>query len=331
MNETSSNGASAPAAPPSIFISVAAYCDPLLALTLASARDEATDPSRVFIGVVEQQIPGAGLRLGDEWSREHVRWTRVDALEARGPCWARALAMGLYQGEDWYLQIDSHTWFERGWDERLVEWGLRCGAQNPRSILSCYPNPFVLRDGQPVAQPVTQRVLAFVVSNSSEFRAEDPVLGFECVAVETDEPLPGIHLGGGCIFAPGRIVDELPYDPRLYFHGEEQAYALRAWTRGWDIVQIPGMPLYHLYTQPGSAPRPMHWSPEQDEQRAVRWHSLEQRARARLTEMLWGASDLGVYGLGSTRTLADYAAFSGIDYASRTIEPRARKARFGYL
>ena len=315
---------------PSIFISIAAYCDPMLAFTLASARSQASDPSRIYIGVVEQAVPGHGLRPLDEWSRAHLRFTRVDALEARGPCWARALAMALYQGEDWYLQVDSHTWFEPGWDERLIRWGERCGALQPRALLTCYPNPFRLRDGHPVAQSVTNRVLATVVRGDSEFVPEHPVLMFEGVAVETEEPVPGFHTAGGCLFAPGRIVDEVPYDPRLYFHGEEQAFALRAYTRGWDIFHIPGMPLYHLYTDPGSEPRPMHWTPAHDEQRAVRSAALESAARERISALIRGDAELGAFGLGSVRSLADYAAFSGIDYTQRVIEPRARKARFGY-
>lgn len=315
---------------PSIFISIASYCDPMLAFTLASARSQAADPSRVYIGVVEQAVAGQALHQGDEWSREHLRWTRVDALDARGPCWARALGMALYQGEDWYLQIDSHTWFEPGWDERLVAWGRRCTAQNPRALLTCYPNPFTLRDGHPVAEIVTLRVLAFVVSAASEFTDAHPVLMFECVPVDSEEAVPGVHLAGGCLFAPGFIVEELPYDPRLYFHGEEQAYALRAYTSGWDIFQIPGMPMYHLYTQPGAAPRPLHWSAEHDTQRAVRSAALDQAAQRRVAALLWGGENLGIYGLGTVRSLADFAAFSGIDYAARRIEPRARKARFGY-
>jgi len=314
----------------SIFVSVAAYCDPMLAFTLASARAQASNPDRVFIGVVEQAVAGQGLRCEDEWSRQHLRWTRVDALEARGPCWARALAMALYQGEDWYLQIDSHTWFEPGWDDRLVHWGRLGAEQNPRSILTCYPNPFEMRAGHPVALPVTNRALAFVVRGDSHFAAEHPVLMFESVAVEQHQLVPAVHVAGGCLFAPGRIVDELPYDPQLYFHGEEQAYALRAWTHGWDLFQMPGMPLYHLYTRPGSMPRPMHWSPEQDQLRAVRSAALEAAAQRRLAALLWQGKDLGAYGLGRVRTLDDYTAFSGIDYARRVIEPRARKARFGY-
>ena len=105
---------------------------------------------------------------------------------------------------------------------------------------------------------------------------------------------------------------------------------MRAWTQGWDIYQIPGMPMYHLYTQAGASPRPMHWTPEQDERRAIRSSMLERAAQLRLAAMLWADADLGAFGLGSARTLADYAAFSGIDYAARTIAPTARKARWGY-
>jgi len=169
-----------------------------------------------------------------------------------------------------------------------------------------------------------------VVKTDAEFSQDHPVLMFECVGVETQEPVAGIHVAGGCLFAPGRLVEAVPYDPHLYFHGEEQSFALRAWTRGWDIFHVPGMPMYHLYTQPGEQPRPMHWSPELDRQRAVRSAALEETARKRLTALLWEGVDMGAYGLGRERSLADYAAFSGIDYGARRIEPRARKTRFGY-
>jgi hypothetical protein len=169
-----------------------------------------------------------------------------------------------------------------------------------------------------------------VVKSDSNFTRDNPVLMFEGVGVETDLPVPGFHVAGGCLFAPGRLVDEVPYDPRLYFHGEEQAFALRAWTRGWDIWHVPGTPLFHLYTTPGTQPRAMHWSPEHDLQRAVRSAALEAQARERLAALIDARGDQGAFGLGNERNLSDYADFSGIHYATRTLEPRARKARFGY-
>ena len=313
-----------------IFVSVASYCDPLLGFTLRSAYAQASDPSRLYFGVVEQAVPEQRLQLGADWAHRQVRWLRLHALEARGPCWARALGMSLYQGEDWYFQIDSHTWFEPGWDDRLLAQGQRCAAINPRCLVSCYPNPFRMEAGEPYATVVGPQVLAHVLSEASLFAADHPVLYFEGVPVASDQPVPGFHVGAGCLLAPGRVVDELPYDPQLFFHGEEQAFALRAWTRGWDIFHAPGMPIYHLYHQAGAAPRPLHWSPALDAQRAVRSAALGDAANRRLADLLWHGADLGAYGLGTQRSLADYADFSGIDYAARRIAPMARKVRFGF-
>jgi hypothetical protein len=315
---------------PTIFVAIASYCDPLLGFTLRSAYNAAVDPSRVFFGVVEQALPGQQLQIGADWARQQVRWARLHALEARGPCWARALGMSLHQGEDWYFQVDSHTWFEPGWDERLLHWGAHCAALNPRNLISCYPNPFRMHNGEPYATQVGRQVLAHVLKDDQAFGAQHPVLMFEGVPVASAAPVAGFHIGAGCLFAPGRVVQDLPYDPFLYFHGEEQAFALRAWTAGWDIFHIPGMPVYHQYHQAGEAPRPLHWSPELDAQRVLRSAALTDAANQRLAALLWHGADLGCYGLGRDRSLADFARFSGIDYPARRIDAQARKARFGH-
>ena len=44
----------------SIFVSVAAYCDPMLGFTLRSAMSQADDPGRVYIGVVCAGGPAPG-------------------------------------------------------------------------------------------------------------------------------------------------------------------------------------------------------------------------------------------------------------------------------
>ena len=45
------------------------------------------------------------------------------------------------------------------------------------------------------------------------------------------------------------------------YTAEEQAYALRLYTHGWDIFHMSGLPLYHLYNnaESGAPPRPLHW------------------------------------------------------------------------
>ena len=306
-----------------IFLSLASYCDPVLPFTLERAVATAAAPQRLHFGVVDQSPAGSPRVQAPPGSR--LTQVQVDVRDARGPCWARALAMTLHDGEDWFLQLDSHMDFDEGWDERLVAHAMALGAPRRSVVLTSYPNAFTFdAQGQVVRRPTTHGVLAQVVKPGARFEEGHPVLPFEAHPVETTEPLPAFHCGAGCLFAPGRIVQELPYDPWLYFHGEEQALALRLYTRGWDLFHIPALPVHHLYNDPdaGAPPRPLHWDAEHEAQREVTWWTHEQRSRARLAALVAGA-DLGVYGLGSRRSLAEFAAFSGIDYAARTLAPAA--------
>ncbi|WP_427915512.1 GlcNAc-transferase family protein [Ramlibacter sp. MMS24-I3-19] len=236
----------------------------------------------------------------------------------------RAATMALYDGEDWFLQLDSHMDFDDGWDERLVAQAEALQAGRPGVVISSYPNAFAFEHGLPVRRSVTQGVLAHVLKPGTQFDPQHPVLAFEAHPVDSERPLRGFHLGAGCLFAPGRFALAFPYDPALYFHGEEQALAARLFTHGWDIVHMPALPIYHLYNDgaSGAPPRPLHWDQAHEAKRSLSWWTLEQRSRARLAAVLRG-DPLGVYGLGTVRTMAEYAALSGIDYAARTLGPQA--------
>jgi hypothetical protein len=304
----------------SIFISIASYCDPILRYTLDRALAQARHPDALHFGIVDQRpvemprfvLQGVGARMS---------YVRIDPLDARGPCWARAIAMSLYDGEDWFFQIDSHMDFDEGWDAKLVAQAEALMPGRRGVALSAYPHPFDLVDGKATYNPTTSGVLAQVVKPKEVFHEDHHVLGFEAHPVDTKEALPGFHVGAGCLFTNGSFALEMPYDPWLYFHGEEQAVALRLFTHGWDVFHMSGLPVYHLYNT-GQGTRPMHWDAGQDQKRATSWWSLEQRSRKRLSALALG-EPLGIYGLGCVRSVADYADFSGIDYSTRTIAAKA--------
>jgi hypothetical protein len=312
-----------------IFISVASYCDPVLRFTLDQAVGTARWPEHLHFGLVDQSGTDLPAINADRLAPARLSLVRINPVHARGPCWARALAMSFYDGEDWFFQIDSHMAFEPDWDARLIAHAQRLAVGRKGVAISSYPNSFVFdEEGTVQLRPATSRVLAHVVKPAATYEADHLVLPFEAHPVDTDQPVPGFHVGAGCLFASGTITQCIPYDPNFYFHGEEQGLALRLFTHGWDIFHIPELPVYHLYNnaESGAPPRPLHWDAAHEAQRSLSWWTLEQRSRARLTALVEGRLQ-GAYGLGSVNSVADYADFSGIDYARRTLATKAFTAQ----
>jgi GT2 family glycosyltransferase len=204
--------------------------------------------------------------------------------------------------EAYFLQIDSHMRFDAGWDVTLVDALESLNRTSPRSIISTYPCAFELIDNEVVKKPMSDQT---------------PVLGFYALPTKSEVILPGHHVGAGCLFSRASLLREVPIDPWLYFHGEEQNLAVRAWTHGWDIWHMPDMPIFHRYHDGGG--RPVHWNEADDRQRSERWWELDRQANARMRALLYDRVPLGCYGLGSARSLEDFARASGLDYPARAV------------
>ena len=308
-----------------IFISVASYCDKLLEQTVRDMIAKATRPDELRFGIVEQNFIEKRFRFDD--IKSQVRYVGIDVRDTRGACWARSLAMSLYSGETWFMQIDSHMVFDQGWDDILLQAAATCSQMSPKFLISNYPNPFKMVDGVPVTEKVTKGALLHLVIDDCQFKPDHMILYFRGKEFQTALPIKGFHVAAGFIFTHGRFVYEVPYDPHIYFEGEEQTLAVRAYTHGWDIYHIPNNPTYHMYNtdhNPMNMHRELHWTEGEDKQRSTRWWELDNKSKARIDALLKHNADLGIYGLGKVRTLAEYANFSGIDYRNKTIAPHAR-------
>ncbi len=303
-----------------IFVSIASYLDPMLFFTLTDAVAKARHPERLSFAVVDQSAEDQRAAIGALPFARQVRYVHLHPQDTLGVCWARATAFSLYDGEDFILQIDSHMLFEEAWDEKLLAQHARLKERSPKPIVSTYPYRFDFVDGVP--QPMkNEGRTALVLRPHPEKNPtpDDAVLRFMARHLFTDEPVLGCHVSAGFLFAAGSFVEEVPYDPYLYFHGEEQSLAVRAFTRGWDIFHPLLIPVYHLYKSEGTAYQTHHWHGETEARRAFRSSYLLERARQRLNRLLMGDGLPGAYGLGSVRTLAQYSELSGIDYANQKI------------
>ncbi len=305
---------------PMIFVSIASYLDPMLFFTLDSAIKQAARPELLRFGVVDQNIVDqrAAIRLLPYASQ--VRYVHVHPQDTLGVSWARNLAYSLYNYETYLLQIDSHMCFEPGWDDTLRAQYAVLRERADKPIISTYPYRFDMVDGVPVYTP-SEGKTALVLRPHPEtvLTADSVVLRFMGKHLFTDSAVEGCHVAAGFIFSSSQLIEEVPYDPFLYFHGEEQSIAVRAYTRGWTIYHPTWVPLYHLYKQENVAHDSHHWYGAVDANRAFTGAFLTERSKLRLHELLCGNGLPGAYGLGAVRSLDQFAAMSGIDYRTRQI------------
>lgn len=301
---------------PSIFVAIASYRDTECQWTVKDLFEKATCPDRIFVGICWQFVPGEDDDCFQVTTRpEQCRVLEFHARDSQGACWARHQGQKLWQGEDYVLQIDSHMRFVPGWDERLLEMLAACPSE--RAVLSTYPPAYV---------PPNDLAPESVTTIHPKHFDTNGVLMFGSTAVPVKDapavPVPSPYVAAGMLFGPGAIIEEVPYDPYLYFQGEEITLAVRLWTSGWDIFIPNKVVAWHDYTKrPG---RRRHWDDSADSTK------LSARAYARVRVLLGmeGSTDpdvlqeIGRYGLGTRRSLQDYEAFAKLDFSRRLIDGR---------
>lgn len=298
-----------------IFVSVANYRDAETAPTVRDAIAHAAQPDRVVFGVLSQVVPGVDADcLAPEGPT--VRQLCVHAGSSLGACWARhRILTELRRDEPFVLQIDSHTRFAPGWDERFLR--MWADLANPRAVLSCHPVPYT--PPRQLAEP------AIPLTRPKAFN-EQGILALRSHALawadRPAQPPRMAFVGAGCIFAPAAAFDQVPYDPHLYFQGEESTLSARLFTHGWDVYAPNDVLLYHDYTHDRG--RPKHWQDNRD------WTRLNALSFARVRYLLAGEPpadpaalvDIDRYGLGTARPLADFEALAGVDFrACRLRDP----------
>lgn len=295
-----------------IFVSIAAYRDPELIPTLHDLVARARWPCELRIAICWQH--GAGEPRPAKTGAASLRVIDVPWQDSRGACWARAELMNAYDGEDWFLQLDSHHRFVQDWDRLLIDQAERTASRLP--LLSTYPanyDPDIPHGTDD--RPTRLQFNHFHPGGNVSFgaRAIDDW-------ADRSAPMRARFLGAGMIFAPGRFVGDVPYDPDLYFDGEELTLAIRAFTQGYALHH----PVRHiLWHQDSPRLRPRHWDDHVVERGvAVAGRARDSASRERVTRFLQHRGT-AAFGCGTARSFADYEAYAGLDFRRRVASPAA--------
>lgn len=305
-----------------IFVSIASYRDAEVLRTVRSLLENCSDPGRLTVCVYEQnsQDDPSVLELGELLDICNFVHLTTDYRNALGPTWARYYIQRHWDGEEYFLQIDSHTVFVSNWD--LVVIGL-LESLPPKSVLTQYLPEYDIESGK--YNPKILRGTLYVEG----FR---PVDNFTRIQSEYHKGLPPrrpfvSEAWGACFsFSGWEIIRDAPYDPNLpyLFFGEELDITLRLYTRGWNFYSPNKNIAFTCFKR---SHRRTIWSDHNEKTRK----NVETLSRFRLYKRFQMESFISPkfditklphdnLQLGNTRTIQDYENFAGIDLKKQRVK-----------
>lgn len=311
----------------SIFVSVASYRDAELVKTLESLVANADNPQDLVVAVLSQDLKGKHPNLDFV---PNLKYDQMHSQHAKGAGYARKRIMEQYNGEDYFFQIDSHMRFAKGWDTKLLHMLEQAqeDANTNKVILSQFPAPYDAHtdgsDYYPKDDPDFWDRVSWTSVVNTFYGAW---AGHRNEIEDKSKPHPSHTVLAGYIFTIGDFVNDIPYDERITFMGEELCIAIRAYTRGYRIYAPNEMLIWHFYQRKD---RPKVWSSNDDKSRQWRWRDLESQSHKVQQNVLLGLEE-GDYGIGDRQQYLDYQAMVGIDFARFYEKELTEKINMGLL
>lgn len=312
-----------------IFISIASYRDRELIRTVGNILKTARNPQNLTLCVYEQNDPkDPSIKDLPEVSSFPINlvFLHTHYNNALGPTWARYVIQQQWDGEEYYLQIDSHTLFVDGWDVLLIK---MLDGLPPKSVLTQYPPEYDLESGRYNTGVLRSGlyVEGFRDDHFSRIQSEYHRGG------APGEPFVSEAWGGCFSFSRYGVLCDAPYDPYLpyVFFGEELDITLRLYTHGWNFYSPHVSLVFTLFKRNH---RRTIWSDHDTDKRKQIEHISRYRLYHRfgmdyfipdefdITRVL---RDQDKYSMGTERTIQDYEKFAGVDLKKQVVVGHNRK------
>jgi hypothetical protein len=294
----------------SIFVQLAAYHDYELPVTINDILDKASGNNQINIGVYLCYHEKEDIQVP---SLPNVKVKTAMAPEGIGLGYSRLQAHNFYDGEDYYLQVDSHTKMDKNWDQRVIgdiKKYQELGFKKP--LLTCYPRNYkYLDDG---SCEIDQN------DNITQIRFSENPHQFESLRIPTQTAFTNENgnifsnsISGGSVATVGGFITP---NPRVAFYGEEIFIAARAFTNGFDLLLPEKLFMSHLYFD--------HNRPEQSLRRLI-WKDYPEEFSeidAVSKKEIFDTLSNGIVGpeyLGSERSIEEYGMRCGLDFKTGVI------------
>jgi hypothetical protein len=305
-----------------IFISIASYRDKQLIPTIKDCLKKAKRPDDLSFGICWQHDEEDDSLL--EFKNDNkFKILDVNYKDSNGACWARNSIQNLYDGEKYYLQLDSHHRFLPQWDDTLIKMISELDSNKP--LLTGYCTVLDITNDQKLDNNPLKIVGCEDFSQDGNLMLKPHYIDdFK----NLNSPIPARFVSGHFVFVDGKWIEDCRYDPELYFHGEEISLSIRSYTKGYDLFHPHFSIIWHEYIRSGNK---KHWD---DHNQNNPWWMLDSKAKKRLRKLLRqenNEEELGFFDVGKQRDFHEYELYTGIDFRNKKVGVKAKKGSNPYL
>lgn len=296
----------------SIFVQIASYHDFELPKTIVHALKQKSGKHEIHFGVFN-----CYYRTNDIYipKVDNLKIIEKEAPAGIGVGKSRNIANSLYDGQDYYLQIDSHTRFKKDWDDNLVSDILdyqSCGSEKP--LLTTYPGTYRYDNYLQEIIDWGEHVNIIYFGDTPEEFTRNLIPGQR--AVEPEGTVTQKSISAGFIFTVGSF-SEMDFNNKIAFWGEEIFIAAKAWTSGFDLFTPSKQQIFHLYYD--------HDHRMQRSNRRHIWNDfpqifekMDQESKEEI-KMIFNTNKVAKDALGDIRTLDDFGRYAGLDFKNKQL------------
>lgn len=325
-----------------IYISIASYRDPEIIRTVENIITNAKYPENLTIYILEQNDPKDKSSKNIDYnilSKSNVITHSVHYNEAKGPTWARYIIQQQWSGEEYFLQIDSHTLFIPNWDIILIDMlkKLHKSNNNTKIVLTQYPPEYDITNGKYDINILRGSLYIEGFQSKDNFTR---IQSEYYTKIPPKEPFESEAWGACFSFSTWEIIKDAPYDPYLpyLFFGEELDITIRLYTHGWKFYS-PNKSI--VFTNFKRDHRQTIWL----DHNKLKRNNYELLSRLRiyyrlnmypqLNKYIYGnniynikdtilLNNINKYKIGNTKSITDYENYAGIDLKNQYIKGNNR-------
>jgi hypothetical protein len=240
-----------------IYISIPSLNDTETKVTVENAFLAADSPERIFVGVsvldVDTKVYDEVVELSNKYKNIKSEFILLDTTSTNqfGTGNGRQRAAAMYSGEDYMLQIDSHTHFTKGWDTYLIDLFEEAAAfvGKEELVLTGYLGNYRYN---PVRGWMDIHDIRYPFYLPEEFFLNSIPAWDLFVVLDThkDKFIPCVKFNGNFAFGNKKFVENSGRDPESIFYDEEMIQSINLIGNDFAMVfpNVSGFPLTHLYT-----------------------------------------------------------------------------------